>query len=481
MIKPAHVLNKMRKTWVRGALALSPRMTRIAADSAAARIARSCRVICEPEIPDALSVLNFSSFRFTEDLEVLASTGQLRLLEAPLDVLQSINGFFDTVPAGVKSDDYAYFLEQDPHHLAERKLQQRFYREVVKSLCRRLSVDCAMTPAVQHRFAFPWQAAFEAQRRPFIALHKEFTVLDRRQIPERVESYRRLGFRFNGSWIFVTNESARNLFTEAEIFAPERIVTTGLPRMDRLFRDDGPFRTKTSARRQVILFSFAHYCGGIGATRPRRSPTFSKYEDEGFVQLFREVHRAFGELALAHPDVEFKIKPREVAGHWVGEIDRVLQDSLGCTLDDIPNCSVVADSAPELIRDSDAVIGFNSTVLLESLALGRPTIVPIFAEAADRYWENIYLRDCLDVFLQAHSRDDIKAKVEGALEGRISPSEASEERLRQCFEFYLGYSDGRCAERVVEELRRVVALYRDGAAGQAAESLAMPSSSSRAA
>ena len=352
MIKPIHVLNKAIKVSARSAMALPGTAERVPAALMAARIARNCRVMYEPTRPDALNVLLFSVFRFTQDIDVLSQTGDLRLIEAPIETLQVVNGFFRTAPVVTDPDGYAYYREENPEFLAEREAQRRFIVEVVQALMKRMRIDCVLIPAVHYRFAFNWAEAFDSLGVPFIALHKEFTVIDRRHIPERVETYLADAFRFTGSWIFATNESARDLFTKGQVFDPERITITGLPRMDRLFREDSAWRKRTSTRKQVTLFSFAHYCGGLGVTRPRRSKYFSKHDDEGFVALFREVHAAFGELALAHPDAEFLIKPRDVAPYWIREIEQVLQSELGRGLDDIPNCRIEDRIAPELIRDS---------------------------------------------------------------------------------------------------------------------------------
>lgn len=471
---------RTRKLATRLAAAV-PLLEQRAAASVAERIARACTVIHEPKRADCLTVLLFNALRFREDIEVLAETGALRLIEAPLDVVQEVNGLYRTIPPTADSDGYDYFLERDPSCLAERRRQLRFFRLVAQDLCQRLRIDCALSPAVHYRNQFPWAAAFDGAGTPFVALHKEFTVIDERHLEERIKRYRDIEFRFPGSLVFVTNKSAFTLFSEGGVFDSDRITITGLPRMDRLFRADSPLRRKQSSSKQVTLFSFAHFCGGLGITKERRSKLFSKNDDEGFVTLFQDVHGAIAELAVARPDVTFKIKPKSVADWWIAEIDAITRQTVGRGLDDLPNCSVSSETAPELIRDSDAVIGFNSTVLLESLALGRPTIMPLFGEATEKYPYNVYLYDHVDAFIQAGSRADLKTKIEDAIAGRTTDTKLSAARREACFAYYLGYSDGRSAERVVDGLREVVAQYRSPGRQTAGEATRVETLNSEAA
>ena len=434
-------------------------LRRLTVAMAAARIARDCKVISRGRRPGSLTVLVFNAFRFVEDISVLSEQDDLTLIEVPNEALQEINGLFRTVPPGVAGDSYEYFREQDPSCLAEREQQAGFHAEVVTALRALIDFDCAITPAVHYRTDFPWARAFDAAGVPFVAMHKELTVIDERHIPERVGIYREADFRFQGSWAFVTSENAKTLFTEGGVFDPARIDVTGLPRMDRLFRDDCPFRDKSHDQPQVTFFSFPHYCGGMGISKARRSKLFSRDDDEGFVTLFKAVHGGIAELAQRRPDVRFRIKPKIGAPWWIEEIEQVFRDTIGVGTEALPNCEIVDQPAPELIRDADVVVAFNSTVLLESLALERPTIMPYFAEAEDSLTHYVYLRDHLDAFAPAGSREELVSQVERALAGDIEAAKVSDRLRHDCLRYYLGHDDGGNARRIVEGLRQVVARY----------------------
>ena len=337
------MLEKTYRALLQASLLLPKSFHRLPAELVAARIARSCRVLCEPTAPDGLTVLVFSPDRFREDLDVLGETGALRLIATQTDVLQSVNGLYRTVPPIHELDKYDYFLEEDPKLLEGRRKLRDFCTAVIGALRRRLPFDCAITSAVHYRYEHPWAAACDSQGMPFVALHKEFTVLERRMLPDRIERYRKQKRRFFGTQVLCVNETARELFADSRIVAPDRVEVVGMPRMDRLFDPDSPLRQKSTAQRQVTLFSFAHYCGDLEPGE-RRSKLFSARDHEGFVRLFENVHVAIAELALAHPEVSFKIKPKVVSDWWIVEIENVIRKALGRGLADIPNC-VIAEGA----------------------------------------------------------------------------------------------------------------------------------------
>ena len=423
-------------------------------------LGRRLRLLYDSDAPDALTVLVFSELRWRQDLTALARAGGLRLYGIDHSLQRRISSLF-AVPGKTLHTDY--FSETDSEVLRMRTLQARFVARLVPALHRRMAFDCAITPTVHYREEHPWAEGFDKAGLPFVALHKEFTVLDERHLPERIQRFRGRRQRFLGSHVCVTNSMARRLFIESGVFPGDRISTVGLLRMDNLLsRDrtpvDRPTRPAERDRSVVTLFSFGHISGGITATQ-WRSHYFSMHDEIGFVELFRNVHVAFAELALRHPEVTFKIKPKNVEDWWICEIEAVVEQALGRSLDQIPNCSIVAEPAPALIAQSCATIGFNSTVLLESVAMGCNTIMPVFEEAIDAYPHNVYFPDFRDVFAIAGSKAEYMALIERAIAGETL-NHAPDARRAALFRYYLGYDDGRTAERAAAVLHDIAARRR---------------------
>ena len=416
-------------------------------------LAKRLRLLHDCADPDALDVLVFSDFRWKQDLQALARVGGLRLFAIDRGLQSQINALFE-VPGHVGPSEY--FMEEEPLVLGRRAAQARFIERLVPSLLAEQQLDCAITAAVHYMQEHAWAEGFVRAGLPFVALHKEFTILDPRHLPERIERFKGRRQKFLGSQVCVTNRVGHTLFSESGVFPPEKISVMGLMRMDSLL--DPALKPDLAAPKDdkvVTLFSFGHLSGGLSPAQ-WRSHYFSLHDEIGFVDLFREVHVAFAELALRHPDVQFKIKPKNVSDWWIVEIEQVVQDALGLSLDEIPNCSIVDEPAPDLIAQSRATIAFNSTVILESRLLGCNTIMPVFAEATGRHVHNVFFPEFRDVFAVASSREHLVALIERALQGeRLHPEQP--ERLSALCREYFGYDDGRTAWRALEVLRDVVA------------------------
>ena len=234
---------------------------------------------------------------------------------------------------------------------------------------------------------------------------------------------------------------------------------TGMLRLDEILQENSPYRQIAERPRPMVtLFSFAHLMGDFEDSMETRNVYFSLNGDEGFIDLFREVHVAFAKLAIARPDVDFVIKAKNVTDGWREEIDHVLRPALRKSISDIPNLEWSKTPALMLLRDSTAVIAFNSSVVLESRVLDRPTILPLFAEAMHPHSFQAYFLPFRDVFAVADSAETMVSLVERCLAGEKIMLE-NQQRLTEMIEYYGGRSDARNAERVVDVLRRYAAAY----------------------
>ncbi len=427
---------------------------RFPAALAAWRIASRTRVIVE--VPGASRVAVFDAFRFRHDVDLIGAERRLTLLELPVADLQAVSALFSTRPPLETHEAYYYFLETDERCWAEREKLADFVQKVCRSLAHRLSLDAAISPGVFYEYEIPWSAGFRDIGKQFVAVHKEFTVMGPENMQERIKRFAQQRRKFHGTGVYVVNELAARLFTESGIAQTDQVKVVGLPRMDALFQrfdtrnpDCQPVSEKKEGK-QITMFSFAHY-GGDLEPGERRSKLFSKYDHEGFVRLFNEVHGMMGRLALNFPDAKFVIKPKNVVDWWTTEIDAAIVAATGRHVGEIPNLSVEDRPPHDLLAESDAVIGFNSTVLLESKIARKTTILPLFAEATDRYPDNVYLKENADIFICPNSAEAMESVLRQVLLGEAVAEPASQKRVSEVLNFYLGYSDGNCTRRFIDE------------------------------
>ena len=116
---------------------------------------------------------------------------------------------------------------------------------------------------------------------------------------------------------------------------------------------------------------------------------FSQRKKEGFSELFYNSHKVFILEALRNKNCIFYIKPKLYESWWIKRIKEVVKEVSGKNIDEINNLFITNKPAYDLINSSVNVIGFNSTVLIESVIQGCKPIIPIFDEAAGRYKKHV--------------------------------------------------------------------------------------------
>ncbi len=399
---------------------------------------------------DSLNVLVFSAFRYKQDLRCLAETGKYSFWSIDAGLMTSINAIFRK--RSLKESDN-YFTEDDPEVLRLRMAQQQFLAHVLRWIQKRLGMDVIITPAIHYRSEYDWCRAGVLAKVPTVAIHKEFTLIGQEHIRRRVKNYLDNCTVFTGSRVLTTNETGKNLFSEAGIHDPSRIEMVGLPRADQVLGPDSPFRIP-GPRKLATLFSFGHYSGEMeNIPENRRSHYFSWGNRDGFVKLVAGTHTAFAKAAIDRPDFQFVIKPKYVTKEWSKVIEELVLEGTGKHLNEIPNLQIVDEEAPSLMRDSSVVVAFNSTVVIESRILNRPTLIPMFGEAVGDLNRFVYFNEFLSLFETPKSAVELHKRIVDLVDGKTTTQGNEPEELDRFVRKHLGYADGKASERVYEQLK----------------------------
>ena len=391
---------------------------------------------------DAPGVLALSPTKFRKDLEILADTRRLRIFALDADFQRSIVSRLRPLDGAFQ--DYCA-AEPSRDHADSRATAQRIWRRVLPPLFDRFHIDAVMGAAVHYQSDWDIGTVSEELGIPYVVLHRENSFVAAPATRQQVMDRMRRAHPFTGSMIIMHNACARQCFIDTGYVAPERVMSIGCLRMDEWIRqcDEGP-----AIGTDAVLFSFSYASGFIG----RRN-----YEIDGslgFIDLFRQTHIAFAELARAKSDFRFVVKTK------YGQSDRnailrVLADA-GIDPDAIPNYSItITDDAHDLILRSAVVISFQSTTMLEAALAARPVVVPLFAEAvrAD-HQPYIRFREAYELFLTADNVDKMKALVQERLERpRLEDDRMCEKR--DLFEAHVSTLSEDVVARYIEVLRRV--------------------------
>ena len=389
------------------------------------------------------TLLALSPDRFRGDLTALAATGAFRVLRMSFEWQARLYQRFSSERAG--SANRASALDREAY--------RAYLFDLLPILYTRLGVDAVISAAIHYRQDREWGAVSQAAGFPYIVLHRENLVTNEAHRRRFVELGKSLG-KFEGAHLIVHNEATRDAFLQSNFISPGQVSALGAMRMDGFLKRIAAGLPPHRARPRLVFFSFAPGTGLFG-----QMGLWPAEPGAGLARFFANVHGAIGEIARDHPDIDVVIKPKW-GGHWLDGIHGALRVR-GIDAAALPNLTVSAElDAQDLILNSDAVIAFGSTTMLEAAVAGRPVVVPFFDEAADpAYGEYIHLRSEFDAFDVARSEAELKSLALARLRDPSVPAELLAKR-RALFDRYVSAVSGGATARYTALIERVIAESR---------------------
>ena len=301
-------------------------------------------------------------------------------------------------------------------------------------------------------------ATLDARDVPFVALHKE--NLKAEGHAARWEPvYRDARAPFLGRAVLVQNEDERALQVRGAVAPAERIHVVGMARLDGFHAH----RRRTAGTTPTGDIVFASMLPGEILPRPRGYPGAAgvlgipipdlDQRPEHLVEASLALHRVAVATARALPDRHVVVKtkglPRDRA--WV---PRVLEHVAGPA--GLPeNLTVLhGGDAATTTRQAGLVAGLNTTMLLESIAAGRPAVVLALAEAATAARDHV-----IDLSGAAAVVEDegeaVRTITTLAMAPPPVPAELDEE-ARKVLARWAGNPSGNASDRVVTVLGQLL-------------------------
>jgi hypothetical protein len=258
-----------------------------------------------------------------------------------------------------------------------------------------------------------------------------------------INRYKQNKYQFVGEKIFSANKNIEKILLRSGVCRENQISLVGSPRFDAIFNNKN---TTTKHDKQIVtLFSFYHSSGSIEL---KGDNNFFSDQGDGYYDLFKNVHTSVAELAIENRDLEFIIKTKW-GGQWHDRIISTIYETSGIDILCEPNISLVSeDNAQTLIKKSSVIIAFNSTTILEAGLLGRNVIIPVYAEALDKYFNsNLFFTKYLDSLIVASNNKDLKNKV---MEHVINPQFFP--LPNKMVQDFIGFCDSKSSKRILDEI-----------------------------
>jgi len=387
------------------------------------------------------TVLILNQERFQHDLKAIALDSRVRLLILPSRVQTALNSIFLDKNQRYKVNSYV-------ENKVEVERLVTFTSSLIDALHKKYNLCGILTCSFYYQQDMPYQFAGLQSKVPFYVLFKEY-MKDDCMVDLTIEKYRQQKFKFYGETIFSANFNIKKILLNSDICKESQISVIGSPRFDALFVSD---KVPTNSNQKcVTLFSFLHSSGGIILNGdPIEGNFFTDDKNDGFYNLFEQVHVAISELAVKSPDIIYFIKTKW-GGPWHEKIISTVFESSGIDIRKQNNIILdYEEDAQSLIKRSSVVVAFNSTTVIEAGLLNTRCVVPIFGEAKTKYFDtNVLYTRYLESLTTASSKKDLKEKIEV-----LTTDHGYYQVPEQMVKKFITAHDGKSAERLIDEILR---------------------------
>jgi len=382
----------------------------------------------------SILILNYE--RFTHDLDALSLDQRVKLLILPSRIQTLLNSLF-------LSNNYSYQVDSYINEKEETKELVRFITKFVNKLNDKYNLCGIISCSFYYRQDFSYEFSSLATHVPFYVVFKEY-MKDDIVVDATINRYKQNKYQFVGEQIFSANKNVENILLRSGVCREDQISVVGSPRFDVIFNNKDT-STKYDKQQVVTLFSFYHSSGLIELEGDNN---FFSDRGDGYYDLFKDVHTSVAELAVENRDLEFIIKTKW-DGQWHDRVVSTIYEASGIDILCEPNISLVSEgNAQTLIKKSSVVIAFNSTTILEAGLLGRNVIVPVYAEALDKYFNsNLYFTKYLDSLIVASSNKNLKNKI---MKHVVNPQFFP--LPNEMVQDFIGFYDNKSSKRVLDEI-----------------------------
>jgi len=378
------------------------------------------------------------------------------------------SGALEQISAAILTPGLAHnrYVTSDPGVEASKQRYREFLRKVWKHYIARLPIDVVLSVNFGYYIQREFAAAMEESGTPFVVLQKENLngITPRRADFWRV-IYEKGRGKFSGRKILVYNDIERDLEITSGIVDPGRVIVTGMPRLDRVHEWRRQHAGTTLPRPQLLFFGFSRKdkvpvifgknrekLHGMLAVGESLEQAEGMWSDLSWDELCTETCKAVANFARSHPDVKVIVKTK-AQKQQISDTVEFLKGG-----QDLPaNIEVISGGDSfQLITESSAVVGFNTTGLIEAVAAGKPVIVPWFGEVKNEAMQDIIL-DLGDAVDYAHSPDQLTEKIaqhidtKAALPGELPPKSC------KMLKRLVGNDDGCAGPRVLAEIEKEIA------------------------
>jgi hypothetical protein len=238
---------------------------------------------------------------------------------------------------------------------------------------------------------------------------------------------------FKGDYLTVYTQKFKEVLVSASVSKPENIFVIGMPRADFYF-------SNLKKEKKHILYLVPSW----------KPPKILEKEFSFDQKKYSEsVTNVVFDFAVKNPKETIVVKLKMSTS-----ADNFLENSI--KEKKIKNIILKKGGTPEnLIIDAKAVIGFQSSGLIEALILKKPIIIPYFNVNTSQKFKECTLR-LEEIAHYAYNPDSMLEYLNNVCNDKISFSETQVEKVRNIINHYIGNNDGKSSDKLLDFLNKTL-------------------------
>ena len=238
---------------------------------------------------------------------------------------------------------------------------------------------------------------------------------------------------FKGDYLTVYTQKFKEVLVSASVSKPENIFVIGMPRADFYF-------SNLKKEKKHILYLVPSW----------KPPKILEKEFSFDQKKYSEsVTNVVFDFAVKNPKETIVVKLKMSTS-----ADNFLENSI--KEKKIKNIILKKGGTPEnLIIDAKAVIGFQSSGLIEALILKKPIIIPYFNVNTSQKFKECTLK-LEEIAHYAYNPDSMLEYLNNVCNDKISFSETQVEKVRNIINHYIGNNDGKSSDKLLDFLNKTL-------------------------
>lgn len=349
-----------------------------------------------------------SANRFRDDLEILNQSKKIKIYKIPLKIQYNLISPYENLIKKFKSN----YFDNSNEIENQKKVYDHYLKNILKYFFEYFKFNFVLSAAVHYIQDYDIANIAQKYGVKYIIFQREnFGIIEYQS--NKVKQYYS-SYKPSGADIIVTqNLNTAEMLKSLDVGSKSKVINLGCLRMENFINSlkNPSKKIKNKRKKTITFFSFAPNVGINLSTYPPR--VMSAFGGEGLIDFFKNSHNEIINFAKNNDDIKLVIKTKWQK-NWV---DKIINNWKLQTKSSIPNnCTITSTATPhELIKNSDLVISFNSTTILESGLMNIPVIIPKFDEAINKYSEYYDLKEYENIFIIEENQNELKNKIRSCL------------------------------------------------------------------